>query len=84
MQRRICKNILVPDGLDHAFAKLGGELAAAGKKGQFAALKPWLVGDTAALSQADVAQTVPDAADVDAELRYLVEALAAGARVRSQ
>jgi RNA polymerase sigma-70 factor (ECF subfamily) len=93
--------------MDHAFAKLGEEMAAAGKAAHFAALKPWLVGETPALSQADaarslgisegaikvgvhrlrkrfrelvradVAQTVPDTAEVDAELRYLIEVLAA-------
>jgi RNA polymerase sigma-70 factor (ECF subfamily) len=93
--------------MNHAFTKLAGELAAAGKAEQFTALKPWLVGDTPALSQAavarslglsegavkvaihrlrrgfreliraEVAQTVPEAGDADAELRYLVEVLAA-------
>jgi RNA polymerase sigma-70 factor (ECF subfamily) len=94
--------------MEHAFARLANEQATAGKAEQYRVLKPWLVGETAALSQADaakalgmsegavkvavhrlrkrfrelirteVAQTVPDSADADAELRYLVEVLAAG------
>jgi RNA polymerase sigma factor (sigma-70 family) len=93
--------------MERAFAALAAELATAGKAEQFAVLKPWLVGDAAALSQseaaqalamsegavkvaihrlrkryrelvrAEVAQTVPGPAQVDAELRYLVEVLAA-------
>lgn len=90
-----------------ALATVAHEFAEAGRAEQFAVLKQWLVGDVAALSQAEaarrlglnegavkvsihrlrkrfrevaraeVAQTVPAAADVDAELRYLVEVLAA-------
>lgn len=90
-----------------ALAAAEGEYAAAGRAEQFVALKPWLVGDTAALSQAEAAgrlrltegavkvaihrlrkrfrevvraeviQTVPAAADVDEELRYLVDVLSA-------
>lgn len=89
----------------HALATVGRELADAGRADHFAALKPWLVGDAAGLSQAamarqlalsegvvkvaihrlrkrfleivrsEVARTVPADADVDAELRYLVEVL---------
>lgn len=90
-----------------ALASVAGEFAAAGRTEQFLALKPWLVGDAAALSQAEAAdrlgfsegavkvaihrlrkrfrevvraevvQTVPAAADVDQELRYLVDVLSA-------
>ena len=89
-----------------ALATVAAEFAAAERTEQFTVLKPWLVGDTAALSQAEaahalglnegavkvaihrlrkrfrevvraeIAQTVPAAGDVDAELRYLVEVLA--------
>lgn len=81
------------------------EFASEGKSAHFDALKPWLVGDTPQLSQAqvavqldwsesavkvgvhrlrkrfrdavraEIAQTVGQGADVDAELRYLVEVL---------
>jgi RNA polymerase sigma-70 factor (ECF subfamily) len=94
--------------MENSFATLAAELATGGKAEQFAVLKPWLVGDTAELSQAgaaqmlgvsegavkvaihrlrkrfrelvraEVAQTVPEPAQVDIELRYLVEVLAAG------
>ena len=93
--------------MDRAFATLTDELATAGKAEQFTVLKPWLIGETPAMSQAgaaralglsegavkvavhrlrkrfreliraEIAQTVPDSADIDAELRYLVEVLAA-------
>ena len=79
-----------------------GELRDAGKAAHFDALKPWLTGENAVLSQADaarqlgvsegavkvaihrlrlrfreavkagIAQTVPEAADVDDELRHLL------------
>ncbi len=88
-----------------ALAAVGAEFETAGRAEQFAVLKPWLVGDASALSQAEaarrlglnegavkvaihrlrkrfrdvvrseVAQTVPAAADVDEELRYLVAVL---------
>ncbi|HTH48535.1 MAG TPA: sigma-70 family RNA polymerase sigma factor [Candidatus Limnocylindria bacterium] len=94
--------------MDRALTGLAAELAAEGRATHFAALKPWLVGDTTALSQAEaartlglgegavkvaihrlrkrfrelvrheVAQTIPATEDVDTELRYLVEVLAAG------
>jgi RNA polymerase sigma-70 factor (ECF subfamily) len=90
-----------------AFARLSEEQQTAGKSDQYAILKPWLVGETASLPQAEaarklgltegavkvaihrlrkrfreliraeIAQTVPDPADTDAELRYLIEVLAA-------
>jgi RNA polymerase sigma-70 factor (ECF subfamily) len=41
--------------LDRALASLAKEHEAAGKAGQFQALKPWLTGDAADLSQAEVA-----------------------------
>ena len=89
-----------------ALQSLAAEFAGADKAEQFTVLKPWLVGDAAALPQADaaarlglsesaikvaihrlrkrfreviraeIAQTMDDAAGVDAELRYLVEVLA--------
>ena len=94
--------------MDRALVALESGFASDGKAAHFTALKPWLVGDAAALSQAaaavalgmsegavkvaihrlrkrfrelvraEVAQTVPASDDVDAELRYLVEVLAAG------
>jgi len=93
--------------MEQVFARLAAEFASARKTEQFAALKPWLVGDTPALSQAvvaralglnegavkvavhrlrkrfreliraEVAHTLPDGAEADEELRYLVEVLAA-------
>ena len=42
--------------LDRALAALAGEHKAAGKTGQFDALRPWLTGDTENLSQADAAR----------------------------
>jgi len=90
-----------------AFARLAEEQQTVGKSDQYAILKPWLVGETASLPQAEaarklgltegavkvaihrlrkrfreliraeIAQTVPDPADTDAELRYLIEVLAA-------
>ena len=92
--------------MDRALRAVADEFKSAGKQDQFDALKPWLVGEAAALSQADVArqlglnegalkvaihrlrkrfreivraeigQTVEGAAQVDEELRYLVEVLA--------
>jgi RNA polymerase sigma-70 factor (ECF subfamily) len=92
--------------MDRALRTVAEEFKSAGKQDQFDALKPWLVGETAALSQADAAhqlslnegavkvaihrlrkrfreivraeigQTVEGAAQVDEELRYLVEVLA--------
>jgi DNA-directed RNA polymerase specialized sigma24 family protein len=89
-----------------AATALEAEFATDGKKSVFDVLKPWLTGDSAALSQTDagtklglresavkvaihrlrkrfrervraaIADTVPDDADVDQELRYLVEVLA--------
>ena len=86
---------------------VGGELRDAGKSAHFEALKPWLTGESAALSQSgtarqlgmnegavkvaihrlrqrfreavksEIAQTVPDAADVDDELRHLLAVLVA-------
>jgi RNA polymerase sigma factor (sigma-70 family) len=41
--------------MDRAFNVVSSDFAREGKKGQFDALKPWLVGDTDQLSQADVA-----------------------------
>ena len=94
--------------MDRALNALAAGLAADGKAAHFTTLKPWLVGDTAALSQAEAArtlglgegavkvaihrlrkrfrecvrqeisQTIPATEDVDTELRYLVEVLAAG------
>jgi DNA-directed RNA polymerase specialized sigma24 family protein len=90
----------------HAATALEAEFVADGKQSVFEVLKPWLTGDSAALSQAEagaklglresavkvaihrlrkrfrervraaIADTVPDDADVDQELRYLVEVLA--------
>jgi len=92
--------------MDCALNVVATEFAASGKAGQFEQLKPWLIGETAALSQADVArrlglnegavkvaihrlrkrfreilraavtQTLAEGDDVEAELRYLVAALA--------
>ncbi|MEO7319666.1 MAG: sigma factor-like helix-turn-helix DNA-binding protein [Chthoniobacteraceae bacterium] len=86
---------------------VGGELREAGKAEHFDALKPWLTGESAALSQAEaaqqlgvsegavkvavhrlrqrfreaikaeIAQTVPNEADVDDELRHLLAVLVA-------
>ena len=86
-------------------AGFGDEFLREGKSAHFEALKPWLVGDTPKLSQAqvaaqlswsesavkvgvhrlrkrfresirgEIAQTVGEGADVDTELRYLVEVL---------
>ncbi len=42
--------------LSHALARLAEEHNAAGRSGQFDALKPWLTGDTETLSHAEVAQ----------------------------
>lgn len=94
--------------MEQAFARLDEEQSAAGKNEQYQVLKPWLVGETPALSQSgaasalgmsegavkvaihrlrkrfrelirtEVAQTVPESTDADAELRYLVDVLAAG------
>lgn len=94
--------------LDRAFNQLAAEQEAAGKSAQYAVLKPWLVGETAALPQsaaaralglsegaikvsihrlrkrfrelvrAEVIHTVPDPAEADEELSYLIEVLAAG------
>src|SRR5207249_4917874 len=94
--------------MDRALQTLAAEFDGTGKADQFAALKPWLVGDTTALPQsepaarlglsesaikvaihrlrkrfrevirAEIAQTVSDPAEVDSELRYLVEVLAQG------
>jgi DNA-directed RNA polymerase specialized sigma24 family protein len=91
--------------MDRALRAVADEFKRVGKQDQFDALKPWLVGEAAALSQADVArqlglnegavkvaihrlrkrfreimraeigQTVEGAAQVDEELRYLVEVL---------
>ena len=91
--------------MDRALKAVGDEFAREGRSAQFDALKPWLVGDTPQLSQAqvaaqldwsesavkvgvhrlrkrfresiraEIAQTVGEGADVDAELRYLVEVL---------
>jgi len=93
--------------MERALTAVAREFTDSGNRQQFELLKPWLVGDAAVLSQADVArqmassegavkvaihrlrkrfrqlvraevaQTVPAAADVDEELRYLVEVLAA-------
>jgi RNA polymerase sigma-70 factor (ECF subfamily) len=41
--------------MDRALAALAGEFEAEGKQDQYNALKPWLVGDTEALSQAEAA-----------------------------
>ena len=97
-----------PLGLEGSAAERvdrGAEAQAEGKGGQFAVLKPWLLGEVPSLSQADaarelglsegavkvavhrlrkrfremvkaeIAQTVGDAAQVEEELRYLVEVL---------
>lgn len=42
--------------MDHALTALESELASDGKREQFEALKPWLVGDTAGASQLEAAQ----------------------------
>ncbi len=92
--------------MDRALAALAAEFAKGDKAAHFEALKPWLVGETPALSQADaakslgmsegavkvavhrmrrrfrelvkveIAQTLPNPADVEDELRHLVAALA--------
>lgn len=94
--------------MEHALNAVEAEFKSAGKAEQFSLLQPWLVGETEALSQADVArqlglnegavkvaihrlrkrfrellrseiaQTVAEHEDIDAELRYLIEALAQG------
>ena len=94
--------------MDRALSAVGAEFTSNGKAQQFEQLKPWLIGEAVALSQADVArrlglnngvvkvaihrlrkrfrdvlraevtQTLAAGDDVDAELRYLVEALAHG------
>ncbi len=94
--------------LDRAFTQLAAEQEAAGKAAHYAVLKPWLVGETAALPQANAARalglsegaikvsihrlrkrfrelvraevihTLPDPAEADAELSYLIEVLSAG------
>lgn len=91
--------------MDRSLAALQHEFEQEGKGVQYEALKPWLVGEAAALVQADAARrlavsegavkvmihrlrkrfreliraeiihTVPDPAEVDTELRYLVEVL---------
>jgi len=91
--------------MDRALTALQREFSEAGKANQFETLKPWLVGDTPATSQADAArqleltegavkvtihrlrkrfreviraeiiQTLRDPAQVDEELRHLIEAL---------
>lgn len=93
--------------MTRAYTRLAEEQQSAGKSDQYAILKPWLVGETASLPQAEaaqqlrltegavkvaihrlrkrfreliraeIAQTVPDPADTEAELRYLIEVLAA-------
>jgi RNA polymerase sigma-70 factor (ECF subfamily) len=42
--------------VDRAVATLAGEETDAGRSGQFAILKPWLLGEVTSLSQADAAQ----------------------------
>ena len=42
--------------MDRALAELQNEFATAGKADQFEALKPWLMGDTSALSQSEAAR----------------------------
>lgn len=94
--------------MDRALKELAVEFNATGKSGHFSALKPWLVGDSAALLQSEagarlglsesavkvaihrlrqrfralvrqeIAQTVDQTAEVETELRYLVEVLARG------
>jgi RNA polymerase sigma-70 factor (ECF subfamily) len=44
--------------VDRAVASLGAEAAAEGKGEQFATLKPWLLGEVPALSQADAARAL--------------------------
>jgi len=91
--------------MERALAALERDFASGGNAAQFAALKPWLVGETDALPQieaarqlglsegavkvaihrlrkrfrecikAEVAQTLDDPAQVNEELRYLVEVL---------
>ena len=91
--------------MDCALRLLEAEFAAEGKAAQFAALKPWVAGETDGLSQAvaaeslglsegavkvaihrlrkrfrelvraEIAHTLDDPAQVDDELRYLVEVL---------
>jgi RNA polymerase sigma-70 factor (ECF subfamily) len=91
--------------MDRALSALAAEFREAGKPDHFECLKPWLVGETDALAQAEVGrrlglsegavkvaihrlrkrfrqllreeilQTVADGEDIEAELRYLVEAL---------
>jgi DNA-directed RNA polymerase specialized sigma24 family protein len=93
--------------MDRALTVVEQEFKSTDKAAQFTVLKPWLVGDSAALAQAEaarqlglnegavkvaihrlrkrfreqiraeIAQTVADGTDLDAELRYLVEVLAA-------
>jgi RNA polymerase sigma-70 factor (ECF subfamily) len=91
--------------MDRALSALQREFAAAGKAAHFDALKPWLAGESAGLSQAEaaaklglsegavkvavhrlrkrfreavrneLAHTVESPAEINEELRYLVEAL---------
>ncbi len=95
--------------MERALKSVGDEFVREGKSPHFEALKPWLVGDTPQLSQAqvaaqlnwsesavkvgvhrlrrrfresiraEIAQTVGEGTDVDAELRYLVEVLSGAA-----
>jgi RNA polymerase sigma-70 factor (ECF subfamily) len=95
--------------LDRGLTALENELAAAGKRAQFDVLKPWLVGESGALTTAmaaralglndgaakvaihrlrkrfralvrdEIARTVSDPGEVEAELQYFVEVLAAPA-----
>lgn len=92
--------------MDRGLLCVETEFETAGKTRQFEVLKPWLIGETEKLSQAEaakqlgwtetavkvavhrlrkrfretirteIAQTVSEGTDVDAELRYLVEVLA--------
>jgi len=99
--------------MDRALKSVREEFVREGKSAHFEALKPWLVGDTPELSQAqvatqldwsesavkvgvhrlrkrfresiraEIAQTVGEGADVDTELRYLVEVLSGASGVGS-
>lgn len=94
--------------MDRGLSGVESEFEKAGKARQFEVLKPWLIGETETLSQADaakelnwtetavkvavhrlrkrfreivrteIAQTVSEGTDVDAELSYLVEVLVRG------
>jgi RNA polymerase sigma-70 factor (ECF subfamily) len=94
--------------MDRALNMVAAEFASSGKAAHFDQLKPWLIGEDPALSQADVArrlglnegavkvaihrlrkrfrdvlraevrQTLAAGDDVEAELRYLIGALAQG------